>query len=155
MPACPSSAFYGWPCVFGTNNRMEQEESFVSKTHSSYSVLALCVRHLNGFVCVVLEVFKCGGPYSCPAPIAMPSNIVQGEGLTWLNRGWRGCLHQMSYLCQSWPICSGPVPSLVVPLVTNRRKLFHLASSCSAERLGLHGRKGVAFPPRPRTILSF
>lgn len=31
-----------------------------------------------------------------------------------------------SYLCQSWPICSGPVPSLVAPLFTMEENCFML-----------------------------
>lgn len=98
----------------------------LSPKHIHPEVLLLCVSDISMVLCVVLEVFKCGGPYSCPAPVPMPSKITQGEGLAWVNRGWCGCLHQTSYLCQSWPICSGPVSSLVAPLVTMEENRFIL-----------------------------
>jgi len=51
----------------------------------------------------------------------MPSKIIKR-----VNRGGGGCLHQRGYLCQSWPICSDPVLSLVVPSFTMGENCFML-----------------------------
>lgn len=93
----------------------------LSSKHIHPKVLWLCVPGISLVLRVVLEVFKSGGPYSFPAPTLIPSWIVKGGWLT--GAGVDACTKQVTF-CQSWPICSGPVPSLVVPLFTMEENRF-------------------------------
>lgn len=121
-PVSQFCMLWGNPVFLKQNNCMEQEENFVSRTHSSWSALALCVRHLNGFVCGFRGIWMRRTLFLLCSHL-VPSKIIKEEGFS---RGWGGCQHQTGYLCQSWPICSGPVPSLVVPLFTMEEKRFML-----------------------------
>lgn len=59
---------------------MEQEENFVSRTHSSQSALTLCVRHLNGFVCGFRGILMRRTLFLLCSYL-VPSKIIKGEGL--------------------------------------------------------------------------
>jgi len=103
-------------CLWGQAVMWKRRGVLFSK-HIHPKVLLLCVSDIFMVLPVVLEVFTLECPYSHPYALL---DCRKGR----VNRGWGGCLHQMGYLCRSWPICSGPVPSLVVPLLQWKKSIL-------------------------------
>lgn len=134
--------FWGRLCLWG-QGAWKRKGVLFSK-HIHLRVLLLCVSDISMVLLVVLEVFTSECPYSYPYAFL---DCRRGR----VNRDWGGCLHQMGYLCQSWPICSGPVPSLVVPLLQWKKTVL-CCFPFSADRLRLRGGKGATLPPRARRI---
>lgn len=108
--------FWGRLCLWGQAVVWKRRGVLFSK-HIHLKVLLFCVSDISVVLPVVLEVFTSECPYSHPYAFL---DCRRGR----VNRDWGGCLHQMGYLCRSWPICSGPVPSLVVPLLQRKKTVL-------------------------------
>lgn len=80
-PLCPILHSVDNPVFLGQTVALNRRK-ILSPKHIHPKVLLLWVPDISMGLCVVLGVFKWGGPYSFPAPILMPSKIIKGEGLT-------------------------------------------------------------------------